>query len=395
MRTGLFIFLLVQLVVAQQPPDIVYTVKSDSVYLFLLDNLRVGTGFHVERKGPVDMAFTRLTAEPIEPQMNPLNARYILGSDFALLKNALKVNTPEQMLVRLRSDRFASTVYTMLYHSVGKVLGRFYQAGGHLEGELYTYRIIFVNLDTGEEINRVDKEIRITERLPQPPPDIVCEQTLDGVEIEWKYPRWQPGKDDLAVQFMVYRQEKSGRREKINEKILLRLDGSAYQLIDENIKTGQTYTYTMTALDPAGVESEYSDPVSVTIRDIVPPAPPSGLTVFEEGKAVALVWNMSPELDVASYNLYRWRGLETDSVQLNNKPIPYIETHYMDSTVTFGQQYFYAVSAVDTAKNSSKHSIRVNIFPTELIAPEKIQNLRLSRENRRVILEWEAPASRG
>ncbi len=394
MRAWLLFLFLVQIGMAQETPTIVHTVKSDSLYLFLLDNPRVGTGFHVERKGPKDEDFVRLTAEPVEAQMNPVNARYILGSDFAILKQALKVNTPEQMLVKLRADRFSSTVYTMLYHNVGKLLGRFYRSDGHVAGETYLYRIVFVSLDNGDEIDRIEKTIRIVEQPPPPPQEITCEQTIDGVEIKWSYPRWRPGTNDLAVQFRVYRQEKSQAPVKINDKILLRLDGSAYQLIDENINIGHTYTYTMTALDPAEVESEFSIPVSVTIDDIIAPAPPAGLTAYKEGKAIALVWNMSPELDVEFYNLYRWSGLEADSVRLNSTPIPYTETHYIDSTVTFGEQYFYAVSAVDTAKNSSKHSIRVSIFPTDITPPEKIQNLRLTQKNHSVILDWEAPASR-
>lgn len=394
MRAWLLLLFLFQIGMAQQTPTIVYTVKSDSVYLFLLNNPRVGTGFHVERKGPQDEDFVRLTADPVEAQMNPVNARYILGSDFAILKQALKVNTPEQMLVKLRADRFSSTVYTLLYHNVGKVLGRFYRSDGHVAGETYLYRIVFVSLDNGKELDRSEKTIRIVEQPPHPPQEITCEQTVDGVEIKWSYPRWRPGTDDLAVQFRIYRQQKSGKPQQINKKILLRLDGSAYQVMDKNINIGESFTYSMTALDPAGVESKFSAPVTVTIRDIIAPASPGGLVAMDEDKQVSLVWNQSPELDVESYRLYRWQGLNTDSIRLNQSPIPYNTTHYVDSTISFGRQYFYAVSAVDTAANESRHSVRISIFPTDRTPPGKIQNLRFEQRNRTIVLNWEPPTSR-
>ena len=385
----LFLNLTVQLY-AQKRQDCYITVKKDTVYLFLKENPEVGQGFFVERKGLDDEEFIRLFEKPIRPVLNPIIFADILGDDYHFILTSLEVSSPQEMLLRLRTDRFASMVYMMLFHKVGTALGRFCQVGGHTLGETYRYRIVMVD-DREEVVQTIEKEIVVTDRLPHTPEKVQYQQQQRSVAIEWDYPRWHPGIEDMTVQFYVYRRSPGTNYHRLTDKILLRLDNVANQYIDTRVDIGKEYTYKMTAVDASGVESESSQEVNIQVKDIIAPARPISLIAMPSEDRVELVWNMSPELDINAYNVYRWKGVEEDSIIVNDEYIPYDQPYYIDSTCVTGQQYYYAVSVLDTAGNESKHSNRSAAFPTDRTPPASPQNLEATVEDRVVTLTWKAP----
>ncbi len=374
---------------AQKKQDCYFTVKKDTVYLFLKENLEIGQGFYVERKGTDDEEFISLFKEPIKPILNPIIFADILGENYRFIQNSLGVSSPQELLLRLRTDRFASTVYMMLFHKVGIALGRFYQADGHTLGETYKYRIVIT--DEEEIVQTIKKEIQITERLPYPPQEVLYQQQQRAVTIEWDYPRWQPKGDDMTVQFFVYKKTSGTNFQRFDDKILLRLDNTAYQYIDTRVDIGEKYIYKMTAVDASGLESKATEEVTIKLKDIIAPAPPAGLVTLPSENKVELVWNLSPEIDIHAYNVYRWTGVEQDSIMLNEEYIPYDQPHFIDLTCVTGQQYYYAVSALDTAGNESRHSNRISAFPTDRTPPGIPQNLEAFVEDNIVTLTWTAP----
>ncbi|MFO7889768.1 MAG: hypothetical protein R6V04_05440 [bacterium] len=365
------------------------TVRKDTVYIFLKENPEIGQGFYIERKGADDEEYIRLFEEPIKPVLNPIIFADILGGNYHFIQNSLGVSSPQELLLRLRTDRFASTVYIMLFHRVGTALGRFYKAGAHTPGETYRYRIVIT--DEGEIVQTIDKEIQITERLPHPPQEVLYQQQQRSVKIKWDYPRWQPGAEDMTVQFYMYKKTSGTDFERLDDKVLLRLDNTDYQYIDTRVDIGKEYIYKMTAVDASGLESKATEEVTIKVKDIIAPAPPAGLVTLPSEDKVELVWNFSPELDIHAYNVYRWKGVEQDSIMLNTNNIPYDQPHFIDLTCVTGQQYYYAVSALDTAGNESRHSNRISAFPTDRTPPGIPQNFEATVKDNNVILTWTAP----
>jgi hypothetical protein len=111
------------------------------------------------------------------------------------------------------------------------------------------------------------------------------------------------------------------------------------------------------------VRSAASPSTCVTFVDTFPPSVPQGLTAVATEDAVNLIWEPSPEGDVAGYLVLRARLADETLQPLTFEPIA--GTTYRDTSVEAGVRYRYAVQALDraAAPNMSEPS-----EPFEIIA---------------------------
>ncbi len=246
-------------------------------------------------------------------------------------------------------------------------------------------------------------------RDPAPPSGVMA-KAEDGKVIL----RWQPvflTKDGLKLRslagYNVYRSTTSGRYpdKPVNTTLLTDTEWT-----DAPLQNGQTYYYVIRTVSEPGNpphESTNSREVQATPRDLIPPAPPTGLkgTFLED--SVRLYWNPNRERDFIGYNIYRstpeailfrkrsksnlssdllaltfckWylpdarTGIcrlliprEDGYVQLNDKPFP--QASYRDFNVERNKIYYYKVTAMDNAlpPNESKDSniLEISTAPEE------------------------------
>jgi fibronectin type 3 domain-containing protein len=80
------------------------------------------------------------------------------------------------------------------------------------------------------------------------------------------------------------------------------------------------------------------------------------LSGFFLAGAIELVWDVSPEPDVAGYIVLR--GVAPGDTLQPLTPEPVTGTTFRDTAVTAGTSYVYAVVAVDRAGNRSPASMR-------------------------------------
>lgn len=140
---------------------------------------------------------------------------------------------------------------------------------------------------------------------------------------------------------------------------------------DQTAAKGETYRYTAQRVLPVSLEGHAlalrslpSPPVTVTFRDIFPPAIPTGLEAVPGGVALSdrsidLSWTPDDDSDIAGYFVYRQpvssAGILTGStILLTHTPIA--EPAFRDHTVVIGQRYAYRVTAVDARGNQSAPS---------------------------------------
>lgn len=108
------------------------------------------------------------------------------------------------------------------------------------------------------------------------------------------------------------------------------------------------------------LESGDSNLVTVTPRDVFPPAAPQGLVVVyvpAHDAAPAyfdLSWSISAENDIAGYNIYRTEQEGAPGNKLNPQLLR--TPSFRDMNVESGHHYFYTVTAVDRAGNESPAS---------------------------------------
>jgi hypothetical protein len=123
-------------------------------------------------------------------------------------------------------------------------------------------------------------------------------------------------------------------------------------LKDTTAPEGQKVCYVVRAaasLEPL-VESAASNEACLEMRDIVPPAAPTGLAVLPREHGLELVWTPSTEEDLAFYRVYREAPGEP------RHRVAKVEAGlaaWTDETARPGVVYQYAITAVDRSGNES------------------------------------------
>ena len=117
----------------------------------------------------------------------------------------------------------------------------------------------------------------------------------------------------------------------------------------------------------AGCANETSSPLAP--EDSVPPALVTGLEAFVHvgtNPNVALHWNPGSETDLAGYRIYRSDArTSSGSIKRGTTRIESVEldvvtaSTYVDTNVSLGVSYRYAVAAIDAAGNESPRMYRV------------------------------------
>ncbi len=135
---------------------------------------------------------------------------------------------------------------------------------------------------------------------------------------------------------------------------------------DEHFEFGHTYLYMVRSIarwDTNIVESADSTPVVVSAKDVFPPSTPQNLEIAltpatpNTPASIELAWGISPEADLAGYEVYRSERQDEVGQRLNESLLP--APTFRDMNVTPGRQYFYRVRAVDRAGNESPLSTPV------------------------------------
>jgi hypothetical protein len=141
---------------------------------------------------------------------------------------------------------------------------------------------------------------------------------------------------------------------------------------DTSMVFDHTYVYIVrSVIQVEGEELESSDsqPVTVTARDIFPPAAPQGLVgALLPGSPpgtvlVELSWSINLETDLAGYRIYRseQEGTRGQLVTPDLLPTPAVR----DTSVEPGHRYWYTVTAVDRAGNESEPGAPVVVEVTQ------------------------------
>jgi hypothetical protein len=180
-------------------------------------------------------------------------------------------------------------------------------------------------------------------------PVVAASPGPDGITLSWPRESAPPG-----TTWRVFRQKKG------EEQAAAVADAPEPRWLDPMTEENAELTYQVQALLPAGkavAESEKSRAVSVTYKDVFPPAVPSALTAIAGVGSIELTWEPNHEPDLRGYQVYRAEA----SGALAKLGGVTGEVIYSDRAVEHAKRYVYAVSAVDKLGNESKLSTTVEI----------------------------------
>jgi len=178
---------------------------------------------------------------------------------------------------------------------------------------------------------------------PNAPGDLAASAGKDGVEL-----RWTP--DAAALGSVVLRRDASEPRWSAP---LVTLPPAIGVYLDRAAVYGSRYIYTvltLAALEPP-VESAPRAEREVDFRDVFAPAPPVELRALRVADEIRLVWDASPDGDVAGYHVER--SVEGAAfARLTASPVDALE--FTDRTAPAGATAIaYRLVAVDRAGNSA------------------------------------------
>ena len=186
----------------------------------------------------------------------------------------------------------------------------------------------------------------------------------DSITISWQPPAANiDGSTPVnLLGYNVYRVDESQTEignQAINSALI-----SGTEYADKNFQFGKDYRYIVRAVSlgtgGSQVESLNSNTVSVSPRDIFPPAAPERPSVAapEPSSArLAIFFAANKETDIAGYNIYRSTDPDLPKAnwtKLNQALLT--RTTYQDDKVEPGKTYYYYVTAVDKAGNVSPPS---------------------------------------
>ncbi len=139
--------------------------------------------------------------------------------------------------------------------------------------------------------------------------------------------------------------------------------------LDTQASFGQSYRYRAQGEvtrsvngQPLTVYGPWSDPVTVDVRDVFPPAVPVGLISAPDtgAGAIDLSWTPNADADLAGYVVYRRDlGASGPPVRISDPKALLPTPSYRDTTPQPGKRYAYSVTAVDRAGNESRPSAEV------------------------------------
>ncbi len=198
------------------------------------------------------------------------------------------------------------------------------------------------------------------------PPTVTAQAKVaeDSITISWQPPAANiDGSTPVnLLGYNVYRSDESQTNignQAINSALI-----SGTEYADKNFQFGKDYRYIVRAvsLGTGGgqVESLNSNSISVSPRDVFPPAAPERPSVAapEPSSArLAIFFAANKETDIAGYNIYRSTDPDLPKAnwtRLNQTLLT--RTTYQDDKIEPGKTYYYYVTAVDKAGNVSPPS---------------------------------------
>jgi hypothetical protein len=225
---------------------------------------------------------------------------------------------------------------------------------------------------SGRSAGKSNPAVVLAGAPPAPLTGMTAEVRKGGVVL-----RWTANSEDLPVRLSRRLLTPPGKAqppgplapppEPIEENLLVESGSRTGRAIDRDIRFGEAYEYraqrvgrVTTDGKTLELDGELSPAVRVEVRDVFPPAIPSGLVAVAVAArngiepAIDLSWRPDTETDIAGYIVYRKEG---DAAWARLSPAePLVGPAYHDTHVEPGRTYHYTVSAVDQGGHESARS---------------------------------------
>lgn len=199
---------------------------------------------------------------------------------------------------------------------------------------------------------------------------------------------WSKSSSSNVIGYKLYRNTKGNESEFL---LLTPLPLKETTYTDTLSKGAQNdFYYKIVAVNQKYMNSDYSQPVSVKLKDVVPPSMPIITDISTENNTVQISWLKLFEIDLAGYKIYRSEDSLSGFTEISS--IAKDQTSFSDNTAAIGKTYYYKISSVDASGNLSQSSplSEVSLITDIVQVPQIKINLAHNKESNSVNVSWEA-----
>lgn len=196
--------------------------------------------------------------------------------------------------------------------------------------------------------------------VPAPPAGLTATPRAEGVALAWQEPQRSAGSEakPFIVGYNIYRSAANAPAEDLDIPV------NTSPAKDPNYLDTPPFgvhRYRVTAIVSTSprIESEPSEPVTATFRDLMPPPAPARIAALVETRAVRLIWDAVEAADLAGYRIYRTEGIgHGDDIRVAGTfpivPGPHTSTTWTDTSPDLGIAFRYGVASLDRSGNESQ-----------------------------------------
>jgi fibronectin type 3 domain-containing protein len=249
----------------------------------------------------------------------------------------------------------------------------------------YYYLIIDRASEKSLPSAKVSAMFSAAKERPAPPSEISAETVKGGVKIHWS------DQDPYLKGFFIYRYVyEKGEYAQISDLIPTR-EGLLYEYTDSSkaIAGNETYRYAVKTVNDVEQLSDFSASADGRPGKKAHVVTPMNLITHENEKGVMLIWDdLTPaESNLLGYKVYRKSDQEAAFKELPNDTLKRDKNYFMDSTLSSGISYTYAVSAIDFYGNeSAKSTSAYYTSRSGMPVPPEITRVAVTDEG--TLIEW-------
>ncbi len=195
--------------------------------------------------------------------------------------------------------------------------------------------------------------------VSRPPLNLRAQVFEDRLALSWDAPKVNINSSSPAAfkGYNIYREDEGEKARRRNSTLLVK---NAFD--ETSFHFGAVYRFfvrTSYSDTSSLYESADSQSLEVKPEDKFPPRIPAGITAIAGENLISLSWTPNTEHDLAGYSV--WRKAENEADFSLITPVPILQSHFDDTHTEKGRAYFYAVTALDTAGNTSEKSKPVSL----------------------------------
>ena len=239
----------------------------------------------------------------------------------------------------------------------------------------YSAFALIVMLAVVAAIAPAASSVALAQTVPAAPDVSVTATTDTSITISWNAV-------DTAVTYQVQAYDEVGGHRGLSD-----VSAPTATITDSNLTTGRAYFYWVRAIDSDGGEGPWSARIDVIAGPA--PATPSNLTGTGGFLQNSLTWDA-----VANADHYEvWGRLSSQANNYRELDLNREDTNYSHSGLTFGEDWYYWVRAVDS--NGTKGLYAGPVVLTVLAQPTggAPSNFQAARGDTQIVLTWGAPPS--